>query len=89
MNRRNFVTSFASVPIIAATPAIAELLEPKRTIFLPPRWGWPAVDTPTDRLDILYGYSPFLQIADLVTFSGKRYRVTNSVNGTFTLTREV
>lgn len=42
MNRRGFlrnVLAGAAVGVVA-TPALAELLTPKRSIFLPPRGGW-------------------------------------------------
>jgi hypothetical protein len=45
MNRRNFLQSLLGGAIVGAvaTPALAELLAPKRTIFLPPRGGWGGV----------------------------------------------
>jgi hypothetical protein len=38
MNRRNFMSLFASVPVVAMVPSLIEV--PKRTIFLPPKGGW-------------------------------------------------
>lgn len=41
MNRRGFMGLLAAAPIAAVlAPDLAELLAPKRTIFLPPRGGW-------------------------------------------------
>lgn len=54
MNRRLFLQSFAAVPVVLATPAIVEALAPKRSIFLPPRGGWP-----TDGLQAMLGSSDF------------------------------
>lgn len=41
MNRRGFLGLLAATPVIAIAPELLELLAPKRTIFLPPRGGWP------------------------------------------------
>lgn len=42
MNRRGFLTGLmSSVPAIAVGAELAELLAPRRTIFLPPLGGWP------------------------------------------------
>lgn len=43
MNRRNFLSSFISVPVVVAGIGIEGLLAPRRTIFLPPRGGWRCV----------------------------------------------
>jgi hypothetical protein len=42
ISRRNFLRTLgtAAVAGVVATPAIVELLAPKRTIFLPPHGGW-------------------------------------------------
>ena len=40
MNRRSFMTGFASVPVLTISAELIELLAPKRAIFLPPRGGW-------------------------------------------------
>lgn len=41
LTRRQFLTrALAAIPVIAAGEQLAELLLPKRTIFLPPRGGW-------------------------------------------------
>lgn len=42
MDRRTFLRGILKTAIIGAvtTPALAELLTPKRTIFLPPAGGW-------------------------------------------------
>lgn len=42
MNRRNFLRAAFNTTLVGtvATPALAELFTPKRTIFLPPRGGW-------------------------------------------------
>lgn len=41
MNRRLFLTrALVAIPVIAAPAALLEALEPRRTIFLPPRSGW-------------------------------------------------
>ena len=46
MNRRQFLTrALAGIPLLAAPVALLEALEPKRTIFLPPRGGWGGVDS--------------------------------------------
>lgn len=43
MNRRHFLRGLiASVPTIVAGEELLELLEPARTIILPPPGGWPA-----------------------------------------------
>lgn len=48
MNRRGFFRALAvgAVTGVVATPALVELLTPKRTIFLPPRGGWILTDIP-------------------------------------------
>ena len=41
MNRRGFFGLLASTPVaLVAGAELAELLAPRRTIFLPPRGGW-------------------------------------------------
>lgn len=42
LDRRTFLRGMLKTAVIGAvaTPALAELLTPKRTIFLPPRSGW-------------------------------------------------
>lgn len=41
MNRRQFLkAAIAGLPVLAAPAALLEAIEPKRTIFLPPRGGW-------------------------------------------------
>ncbi len=41
VDRRTFLRGMlATVPVIAAPAAVLEALEPKRTIFLPPKQGW-------------------------------------------------
>lgn len=40
MNRRGFFGLFTAGTAVAINPALAELLVPKRTIFLPPAGGW-------------------------------------------------
>ena len=42
MNRRGFLRGLLTVgvPAVVAPAALAELLVPKRSIFLPPRGGW-------------------------------------------------
>lgn len=53
MNRRQFLTrALASVPVVLAGEQLAELLLPKRTIFLPPRGGWGGRST----LELLQAY---------------------------------
>lgn len=42
MKRRDFLKRLALVPIGAVlTQELCDLLQPKKTIFLPPRGGWP------------------------------------------------
>lgn len=41
LSRRAFLRGALSLaPVVIAPPALAELLEPRRTIFLPPAGGW-------------------------------------------------
>lgn len=42
LDRRKFLKGLLGGAVVGAVaaPALAELLEPKRTIFLPPRGGW-------------------------------------------------
>jgi hypothetical protein len=40
MNRRGFFGLLAASAAVVASPELAELLLPKRTIFLPPSGGW-------------------------------------------------
>lgn len=41
MNRRQFLRGATlSVPLVVAPAAVLEALQPKRSIFLPPRGGW-------------------------------------------------
>lgn len=46
MNRRGFLQGLVGAAAIAATPALAEALLPKRTVFLPPKGGWPQYGVP-------------------------------------------
>lgn len=42
MNRRQLLRgALFGLPLIAAPGALVDLLAPKRTIFLPPKQGWP------------------------------------------------
>jgi hypothetical protein len=45
MDRRRFLRALAfAVPAIAASEQLLELLQPKKTIFLPPVGGWGTID---------------------------------------------
>lgn len=47
MDRRTFLRGILRTAVVGAvaTPALAELLAPKPTIFLPPRSGWPSASS--------------------------------------------
>jgi hypothetical protein len=46
MNRRLFLQALgAGVSLVAVSQELADLLSPKKTIFLPPATGWPGSDT--------------------------------------------
>lgn len=73
MNRRKFLSALAAVPIAGVLSAeLAEALAPSRSIFLPPRTGWP---------ERLLTAAPLIDVGDVfsVTYDGRT--ITYRCNG--------
>jgi hypothetical protein len=99
VSRRSFL--FGSAAVVLASAELAELLAPRRTIFLPPHGGWPWYGR-----DCEYKYwvtvPPLLRIGDQVIIRGQLapadqlllpgaiadgvYEVTMTPDGRFKLT---